>query len=94
MRIRLFAELANGPLTVQELSDATATTQQNVSKHLGLMHHDGFVSRTPVGVQVVYAIADPIGLTVLEHIADAVARQAREFTSVVDALRADKKARD
>jgi hypothetical protein len=70
------AELGSGPQTVHELCELMSTTQQNVSKHLGLLHHAGLASRQPVGAQVVYALADPSGVGILEQAAEAVARQA------------------
>jgi DNA-binding transcriptional ArsR family regulator len=37
MRIRLLDELRSGPRTVGELTEALGATQQNVSKHLGVL---------------------------------------------------------
>lgn len=87
IRIQLLAELSGGPLTVHELCDATATTQQNVSKHLGLLHAAGLVTRQPVGAEVVYALGDVSGLAILEHAAAAVGRQAEALGAIADTLR-------
>lgn len=88
VRIQLLAELASGPQTVHELCEATSTTQQNVSKHLGLLHQAGLVSRNQAGAQVVYALADESGIVILERSAEAVARRANEYGAIAQALRA------
>ena len=43
--IRLLDALREAPATVQELQQATGASQQNVSKHLGLLLRSGLVSR-------------------------------------------------
>lgn len=58
MRIKLLDRLREGPATVGELTQATGSTQPNVSKHLGLLHSAGIVSRAKNGNFVCYAIAD------------------------------------
>ena len=45
MRIRLLDRLRDGAATVQELTEATGASQQNVSKHLGVLLQAGIVSR-------------------------------------------------
>lgn len=58
MRIRLLDALRDGDRTVRELTDALGASQQNVSKHLGVLHQAGIVTRTKRGTFVRYAIAD------------------------------------
>ena len=58
MRIRLLDRLRDGEASVQELTDALGTTQQNVSKHLAVLHAAGIVSRRRDGNRALYAIAD------------------------------------
>ena len=58
MRIRILDRLRSGDATVQELTDALAATQQNVSKHLNILHDAGIVSRRKEGTSAVYGIAD------------------------------------
>lgn len=48
-RIKLLDTLREQPATVQELREATGGTQQNVSKHLGVLLRAGFVSRAKDG---------------------------------------------
>jgi len=49
-RIRLLGMLNEHDATVTELADRMATTHQNVSHHLGLLHQAGIVSRSKVAV--------------------------------------------
>ena len=58
-RIRLLDRLRDGDATVGELTAAVDTTQQNVSKHLRVLHDAGIVHRTKVATSVRYGIADP-----------------------------------
>ncbi len=58
MRIRLLDRLREGEASVHELTEATGATQQNVSKHLGVLHAAGIVARRKEGTRTVYAIAD------------------------------------
>ena len=46
MRIKLLDELREGPATVGELQERVGASQQNVSKHLGVLLNEGSVSRT------------------------------------------------
>src|ERR1035438_3623750 len=59
MRIRLLDRLREGDATVGELHQALGASQQNVSKHLGILHAAGMVSRTKDGNHARYSISDP-----------------------------------
>jgi DNA-binding transcriptional ArsR family regulator len=48
-RIKLLDRLREGEATVLELTELVGTTQQNVSKHLGLLQHSGIVDRRKQG---------------------------------------------
>ncbi len=58
MRIRLLDALRDAPASVQQLQQATGASQQNVSKHLGVLLRSGLVSRRKEGIFSLYAIAD------------------------------------
>lgn len=58
-RLALLHELRAGERSVSELVDALDAGQANVSKHLQLLHRQGFVARRKDGVTVRYRIADP-----------------------------------
>ena len=49
MRIKLLDRLRESDATVGELQDALGASQQNVSKHLGVLHAAGMVRRTKDG---------------------------------------------
>jgi DNA-binding transcriptional ArsR family regulator len=57
-RIRLLDQLRDGALTVGELVERTGTSQQNASKHLGVLLQAGVVTREKAGNHARYAIAD------------------------------------
>ncbi|MBL0939172.1 MAG: winged helix-turn-helix transcriptional regulator [Gemmatimonadaceae bacterium] len=57
-RLSLLQALRGGPLTVNELVEATGMGQANVSRHLALLFTNGLVSRERDGVYVRYALAD------------------------------------
>jgi DNA-binding transcriptional ArsR family regulator len=57
-RLRLMQALFGGEHSVGELVEASGLTQANVSKHLGVLHQAGWVTREKRGLQVVYALAD------------------------------------
>jgi DNA-binding transcriptional ArsR family regulator len=52
MRIKLLDRLREGDATVGELQEALGASQQNVSKHLGILLSAGMVARTKQGNQV------------------------------------------
>ncbi len=58
MRIRLLDALRDAPMSVQQLQQATGASQQNVSRHLGVLLQSGLVSRRKEGNFSVYSIAD------------------------------------
>ena len=58
MRIRLLDALRDGPLTVNELTHALGASQQNVSKHIGVLAQAGIVGRERDGNHVRCSIAD------------------------------------
>ena len=58
MRVRLLDCLRDGELTVNELASELGASQQNVSKHLGVLADAGVLARRKDGVRVHYGIAD------------------------------------
>ena len=79
-RIRLLDSLRRGEANVQELTDSLGGTQQNVSKHLGVLLQAGIVGRRKVGNYVFYYVIDDGVFTLCEHVCGGLAEQ-------VDALR-------
>jgi DNA-binding transcriptional ArsR family regulator len=85
MRIKLLDRLRNGPATVTELREALGASQQNVSKHLGVLHGAGIVSRTKQGTSVRYAIADESVFALCEQVCGGLRTQLAEFQQILDA---------
>jgi DNA-binding transcriptional ArsR family regulator len=83
MRIKLLDRLRDGEATVQELTEALGASQQNVSKHLGILLQAGIVSRRKDGNRAYYAIADDTVLSLCEQVCGGVARQLAELSELL-----------
>lgn len=83
MRIKILDALRGGDATVGELTTALGTSQQNVSKHLGVLLRVGVVSRRREGVHARYAIADETVFALCEDVCGSVQRQLAELSELV-----------
>ncbi|MEX1141936.1 MAG: metalloregulator ArsR/SmtB family transcription factor [Thermoleophilaceae bacterium] len=79
MRIRLLDRLREGDATVRELREATGASQQNVSKHLGVLASAGMVRRTKDGNYARYAILDDGVFDLCEQVCGGLRRQLDEL---------------
>ena len=79
MRIKLLDHLRERPATVGELQTSTASSQQNVSKHLGVLHDAGLLRRRKDGNFVRYEIADPAVFELCELVCGGLHRQLAEL---------------
>ena len=59
-RLAILHTICNDEKSVSAIVAATAATQTNVSRHLGLLHAAGVVSRRRAGSSVLYRVADPV----------------------------------
>ena len=59
-RLAILHTICNDEKTVSAIVAATGATQTNVSRHLGLLHAAGVVSRRRDGASVHYRVADPV----------------------------------
>jgi DNA-binding transcriptional ArsR family regulator len=84
MRIRLLDRLRDGDATVQELTEALAASQQNVSKHLQVLLEAGIVGRRKEGNRAYYSVADEGVFALCEHVCGSVRRQLDELSALVD----------
>ena len=84
LRIRLLDRLSRGGATVGELTAAVGTSQQNVSRHLALLHREGLLRRERNGNYVRYSIADPVVLDVCDALCGSVERRLQEMTQALD----------
>lgn len=76
LRLRMLHLLEDGELTVTEIVNKVQTTQANVSKHLTMLRAAGLVTSRRNGMNVYYAIADPIVFVICRTMCDAILRQA------------------
>ena len=83
MRIRILDRLRDGEATVAELTEHLATSQQNVSKHLGVLHQAGILSRRKDGTSTLYAIADESVLALCEQVCGGLQRQFSDLAELV-----------
>lgn len=83
MRLRLLNLLRDGEKCVQELVEATQTSQANVSKHLKIMCQAGILSRRSEGTSAYYRVEDDMIFQlwnlVCHRLATRVEQQARQF---------------
>jgi len=75
--------LREGPATVQELQQATDSSQQNVSKHLGVLLRSGMVSRRKEGNFSLYAVAEEGVFDLCEQICSGIRRQLNELDALL-----------
>jgi DNA-binding transcriptional ArsR family regulator len=83
MRIKLLDRLRDGEATVLELQQAVGASQQNVSKHLGVLLNAGIVSRTKQGTSSLYSIADPGVFELCEQVCGGLRRQVAELDAIL-----------
>jgi DNA-binding transcriptional ArsR family regulator len=83
MRIKLLDHLREGDATVGELQHALGASQQNVSKHLGILHAASMVSRTKQGNSTRYAISDPSVFDLCDQVCGGVRRQLHELEAIL-----------
>lgn len=83
MRIKLLDQIRDREATVGQLQQALGATQQNVSKHLGILHGAGMVKRTKRGNSVVYAIDDPAVFELCDQVCGGVRRQLAELDAML-----------
>ncbi|MEQ8757155.1 MAG: metalloregulator ArsR/SmtB family transcription factor [Coleofasciculus sp. G1-WW12-02] len=83
MRLRLLNLLREGEKCVQELVEATETSQANVSKHLKVMLQAGILSRRTEGTSAYYKVEDELIFElcnlVCDRLATRIEQQARHF---------------
>jgi DNA-binding transcriptional ArsR family regulator len=86
LRITLLDRLRDGEATVTELRDATGASQQNVSKHLGVLLEAGIVRRTKRGTSSVYSIADEGVFELCEQVCGGLRRQLDDLDSILQGV--------
>jgi DNA-binding transcriptional ArsR family regulator len=84
MRIRVLDRLRGGELGVQELMEATGSSQQNLAKHLAVLQQAGIVARRRAGKRALYSIADESVLDLCERVCGGVARRLEELAGLLE----------
>lgn len=82
-RIRILDLLRGEELTVTEITERLCTSQQNASKHLGLLLAAGIVSRRKEGTSSIYSIADAGVYELCEQVCGGLQAQLAELTALV-----------
>ncbi len=86
MRIRLLDRLREGEATVGELSESLGASQQNVSKHLGVLSDSGVIGRRKQGNHVYYRIVDEGIFALCEEVCGSVRQQLRTLNELVQGV--------
>lgn len=84
-RLRILNVLREGEKCVQELVEATSTSQANVSKHLKVMVQAGILTRRTEGTSAFYKVDDELIYElcnlVCDRLATRIEQQAKYFRS-------------
>jgi DNA-binding transcriptional ArsR family regulator len=83
LRIKLLDRLRAGEASVGELTDALGATQQNVSRHLAVLHAAGIVSRRKEGTRVVYGIADQTVFELCDAVCGSLQQSIAELAQLL-----------
>jgi DNA-binding transcriptional ArsR family regulator len=83
VRIRLLEQLLEGEVSVGDLSAALGASQQNVSKHLGILLRAGIVGRRKDGTSSYYRIVDSSVMALCEQVCGSVQRELSELTAAI-----------
>jgi DNA-binding transcriptional ArsR family regulator len=87
-RIKLLDLLRGREASVQELAAAIGSTQQNVSKHLGVLRQEGIVRRRKLGNYSYYSVADEGVFALCEYVCGDLANQHDSGRELVASARA------
>ena len=82
-RIRILEHLRRGEASVQELTEAVGSSQQNVSKHLTLLARAGIVGRRRAGTFAYYRITDESVFAMCEQVCGAVQRDVEALAAAL-----------
>ena len=83
-RVKLLDAMRPGPATASDLQAATGASQQNVSKHLGMLIDSGMVRRAKEGNRAYFSIADDSLFDLCERVCGSLRRQIAELDSLLE----------
>lgn len=72
-RLKIMHAVCTGEKTVSQIVALTGATQTNVSRHLGLMHRQGVLTRRRDGNQIHYCVADPTMIELCRTVCNRIA---------------------
>ena len=82
-RIRILDALRKDELSVTEITERLEMTQQNASKHLGILLGAGIVGRRKVGTSSLYSVADEGVYALCEQICGGIQERIDELNEMV-----------
>ncbi len=85
LRIRILDMLREQELSVTEITQRLGTSQQNASKHLGILLQAGILARRKEGNSALYSIADRGVYELCEQVCGGLRAQLAELVALVDA---------
>ena len=83
-RVKLLDAMRSGPATAADLQAATGASQQNVSKHLGMLIDSGMVRRAKEGNRAYFSIADDTLFDLCEQVCGSLRRQIAQLDSLLE----------
>jgi DNA-binding transcriptional ArsR family regulator len=86
-RIRILDLLRDGDLSVTQITEDLGTSQQNASKHLGVLLQAGIVARRKDGNSSIYSIADAGVYELCEQVCGGLQTQLAELNALVQGAR-------
>ena len=83
-RVRILDLLRDGERSAGELVAEIGGSQQNISKHLTLLHREGIIERRKEGNRAIYWIADETVLDLCEHVCGSFERRVAELREAIE----------
>ena len=83
-RIRILDVLRDGERSVGEITDELGTSQQNASKHLGVLLQAGILARRKEGTSARYRVADEGVYELCEHVCGGLRAQVAELSALME----------
>ena len=88
MRIKLLNALRTGEMTVSDLTTSVGGSQQNVSKHLGVLHDARIIRRRKSANHVLYGIADASVFRMCDDVCGSIQDDYAHLSRLANEIRA------
>jgi DNA-binding transcriptional ArsR family regulator len=86
-RVRILDLLRDGELSVAQITERLGTSQQNASKHLGVLLQAGIVGRRKDGTSSYYRVVDTGVYELCEQVCGGLQQQLADLTSLMEGTR-------